>query len=94
MNMLMNMNFLPSENNFYDEHGKVLKIAIIHTTVIDTLGTWTKLTAQQTLTLSADRPRNGQRTDISTFMTSPSSTVVSFLPTVVKNNNTDYTHVQ
>jgi hypothetical protein len=41
----MNMNFLLSENIFYDEHGNVLKMAIIDTTVIDTLGTWTKLTA-------------------------------------------------
>jgi len=46
MNMLMNMNFLPSENNFYDEHGKVAKISIIHTAVIHKLGTGTKLTAQ------------------------------------------------
>jgi hypothetical protein len=50
----MNMNFLPSENNFYDEHGNVLKMATIYTPVIDTLGTWTKLNAQQTLTLPTD----------------------------------------
>jgi hypothetical protein len=39
------MNFLPSENNFYDEHGNALKMAIIHTTLIDTLGTRTKPSA-------------------------------------------------
>jgi hypothetical protein len=45
--------------NCHDNHGNVLKMAIIHMTVIDTWVKWTKLTAQQTLSLSADRPRNG-----------------------------------